>query len=632
MERWTPSKSAELYSVNEWGSGYFAVGENGNIIVRPKLGSDHSIDLHELVSTLHRRGVELPIIFRFNQIIDSQLERLYNAFQSAIENYGYQNRYRLAFPTKVNQQRHVVEAIQRAGRPFEIALEVGSKPELIAVLAMLDRPNEMLLCNGYKDAEYLELALLGRKLGKRSIIIIEQLYELIQVLEVSKRVGVVPELGFRMKPISRGSGKWEESGGENAKFGLSSLEILQAVQKLEEHGMSDCVKLLHFHVGSQVSSIVAIKRVLREAGRMYVELKKLCPALSMFDVGGGLGVDYDGSSTSFECSIDYSLDEYARDVVWAIKTYCDEANIPEPEILSESGRATVAHHSVLVTEVTDVAQGNPGLELEGVPDGDLPKVKELWNIYHDLSVKNLAESFHDAMALREESFSSFLSGDSSLKEHAYVESLFRATCAKARELSFKTKRAPEVIQDADTFLRDTYFCSFSLFQSLPDSWAIDQLFPIVPIHRLEELPSQRGLIADLTCDSDGKIHRFIDTHDIKEHLPLHKFNPDQSYRIGIFLVGAYQETLGDLHNLFGDPNAVHVEIDESGKIVIRDIIEGDTVREVLSYVQYEPQELLEKFRTSIEHSLEEALVTPEEAADLTSKFKRSLDGYTYFIK
>ncbi|MCB0329099.1 MAG: biosynthetic arginine decarboxylase [Bdellovibrionales bacterium] len=632
MESWNSTKSSELYGVSEWGGGYFTVSEAGNILVKPASENDHTIDLYDLISTLRRRGVELPIMLRFNQIIESQITKLNNAFSAAISAYGYQNRYRLAYPIKVNQQAHVVEAVQRAGRKFNAALEVGSKPELLAVLALLDKPGEMLLCNGYKDAEYLELALLGRKLGKRTIIIIEQPYELNEVLAVSERVGVEPELGFRMKPISRGVGKWEESTGENAKFGLTSRELLNSIQLLEKAGKIDCLKLLHLHMGSQVSSIVAIKRVLREAARMYVEVKKLAPELSMLDVGGGLGVDYDGSKTNFDCSVDYSIDEYARDVVWSIKTLCEEEEVPVPEILSESGRATVAHHSVLVTEVTDVALGEPLLSIEAPTDPEFTRAHELWHNFQELSVKNLSEGFHDAIAINEETFTAFLQGHVSLEERAYVESLFRATCVKARDLSRKTRRAPEEIEKGEKFLRDIYFCSFSLFQSLPDSWAIDQLFPVIPIHRLSEKPNRRGVIADLTCDSDGKIDKFIDVKDVRDSIDLHELDPVNPYYVGMFLVGAYQETLGDLHNLFGDANAVHVEVDSSGKVLLKDIVEGDTVREVLTYVQYEPQDLLEKFRTSIEASLADESLTPEEAAELTAKFRRSFDGYTYFVK
>ncbi|MCB9030410.1 MAG: biosynthetic arginine decarboxylase [Deltaproteobacteria bacterium] len=632
MESWNSTKSSELYGINEWGNGYYSVGTSGNVQVHPTKDRGKSLDIYELVSTLKRRGIELPVVLRFDQIIESRISEINNAFRAAIEAYEYGNRYRHAYPIKVNQQYQVVRAVQDAARNFEGALEVGSKPELIAVLAMLDRRGEVLLCNGYKDAEYLELAILGRKLGKRTIIIIEQPYELHEVLRVAEKVGVEPELGFRMKPLSRGVGKWEGSTGENAKFGLTSLELLNGARYLQQVGKIHCLKLLHFHMGSQVSSIVAIKRVMREAARMYVEVKKLAPDLEILDVGGGLGIDYDGSKTNSDCSVNYSVEEYARDVVWSIKTVCEEEGTPVPEILSESGRSTVAHHSVLVTEVTDVSIGKPALDFEPPEDKEHARAQELWQIFQSMSVKNLSESFHDAMSIHEECFSAFMQGNVGLDERAYVDSLFRATCVKAKLLSKQARRTPEELENGEKFFRDTYFCSFSLFQSLPDSWAINQLFPIMPIHRLNDEPNRRGIIADLTCDSDGKIDRFIDVKEIQESLPLHELSLEDPYYIAIFLVGAYQETLGDLHNLFGDANAVHVDIDQNGKAVLKTIVEGDTVREVLSYVQYNPQELIEKFRFSIETALEDESVTPEQAADLTAKFKRSLDGYTYFVK
>ena len=631
MEVWNTDKSSELYGINEWGAGYFSIEAGGNTHVHP-LRNSHSLDLFDLISTLKRRGIDLPVIVRFDQIIESQIQELNQAFTAAIGSYSYQNRYRLAYPIKVNQQFHVVEAVQEAGREYEAALEVGSKPELIAVLAMLDKPAEMLLCNGYKDAEYLELALLGRKLGKRTIIIIEQLYELHEVLRIAERLGVEPELGFRMKPLSRGCGKWEASGGDNAKFGLNSRELLSGIACLKEQNALHYLSLLHFHMGSQVSSIVAIKRVMREAARMYVEVKKLAPALSILDVGGGLGVDYDGSQTNSECSINYCVDEYARDVVWAIKSACDEEGIEHPEIMSESGRFCVAHHSVLVMEVTDVSPGEPMEDLLPTSEPSHKRAQELWYILDTMHVKNLSESFHDALSIHEETFSAFLQGTVSLEERAAVDTLFRATCSKARQLARKTRHVPEELDQSERYLRDTYFCSFSVFQSLPDSWAIGQLFPVMPIHRLNEKPTRKGLVADLTCDSDGKIDRFIDIKDPRESLPLHEYHNDEPYYVASFLVGAYQETLGDLHNLFGDVNVVHVRLDENGKPVLDHVLEGETMRDVLAHVEYNGQELVERFRASIEIALRDNRLTPEQAADLTARYKRSLDGYTYFVK
>lgn len=632
IDRWSVDKSRELYAIREWGRDYFDISDEGHVIVRPNSQMDVGVDLFDLVHTLERRGVELPIILRFNDIIRSQITRIHSAFDEAIKKYSYGSSYRLAFPIKVNQQRHVIEAVQKAGREYGVALEVGSKPELIAVLAVHDVPDAVFLCNGYKDSEYIELALMARKLGRRSIIIVEQFHELDTVLSMAEQLGVQPEVGLRMKPLSRSAGKWEASSGANAKFGLSSLQIMRAVEELERRGASSCLKLLHYHVGSQISSILAVKRVLREATRVYAEIKALNPSLSILDVGGGLAVDYDGSKTSFQFSMDYTVEEYARDVVWAVHTMCEEEGIEAPEIMSESGRATVAHHAVLVTSVTDVAIGRPpALEVQ-IGEETHRLVKELRSVYEEMSAKNFIEGFHDALGLREEILNAFLQKDLSLQERAQGEELFRAAIARARELSLGAKKIPEELEKIDKALRDLYFCNFSLFQSIPDSWAIDQLFPIIPLHRLTEKPTRKAMIADLTCDSDGKIDQFIDIHDVRSELPLHEVRESENYYLGVFLVGAYQEILGDLHNLFGDTNAVHIEINAQGQIEVKDIVEGDTVREVLSYVQFEPGELVERFRRSLEESLSAGKITPEEVRELMRKFRQSLDGYTYLVK
>ena len=632
LERWTIDKSVELYSLSEWGGNIFFAGDTGNVCVRPTPETDGHVDLFDLASSLEQRGVELPILFRFDGVIRSRIERINSAFSAAIKQYNYGNRYRLAYPVKVNQQRHVVEAVRRSGEDFQVALEVGSKPELIAVLAVHDNPGAMFLCNGYKDAEYIELALTARKLGRRSIIIVEQFYELETILEVAEKLGVEPEIGFRFKPLTRSAGKWEASSGENAKFGLSSSQMIEAVHKLKKHGKLDWVSLLHFHVGSQISSIVAIKRVLREATRMYAELRRLCPKLSLFDVGGGLGIDYDGSKSNYACSVDYSEDEYARDVVWAIGTMCDEVGIPPPEIISESGRATVAHHSVLVTAVTDVASTRV-LEEPSEPAKSSHRIlRDLYVVFKEMTSKSFQENFHDALGLREEFLSAFIQGGLTLEERAQAEILFRATVHRAREFSLSARFVSDELKQVDLVLRDQYFCNFSLFQSLPDSWAIDQLFPVMPIHRLHEEPTRHAILADLTCDSDGKIDRFIGKHDIERSLRLHELSADEPYYLGLFLLGAYQEILGDLHNLFGDTNVVHVELDESGRPRISEIVEGDTVKEVLSFVQYEPQNLIDRFRAAIETAVSEGRITNEDSKDLVKRFRQSLDGYTYLVK
>jgi len=631
MERWTTEKSAELYGIDAWGAGYFRINQSGNIAVHPDGTNDLSLDLHDAVNQLVRRGIDLPVILRFDGIIRNQIKRINKAFHSAIQEYGYKNRYRLAYPIKVNQQRHVVDAIRNTGREYGIALEVGSKPELLAVLTIHDAEDSLLLCNGYKDTEYIELALLGRKLGRRSIIIIEQLYEVEMVLEAAKKLGIEPELGLRMKPSARGAGKWEASGGENAKFGLSTFEIIKAIEMLKEAGKLDWIKLLHFHVGSQVSSIVAIKRVLREGTRMYAEIAKLCPSLCFFDVGGGLGVDYDGSRTNFESSMDYSVDEYARDVVWAISNACQTDGISHPEILSESGRATVAHHSVLVASVTDVSPGIATASLEAPPKEFNKLVHDLYWVHEQLNVKNCQEGLHDAIGLREVILNAFLQGEISLHERAYSDALFKLVISKAKGCASELRYVPEEFQKIDNLLRDLYFCNFSLFQSIPDSWAIGQLFPVMPIHRHSEEPTRNAFIADLTCDSDGKIDKFTDLRDVKSSLPLHEFSYDTPYLLGVFLIGAYQEILGDLHNLFGDTNAVHLGVSEDGQLELLEVVEGDTVREVLQYVQWEPQELLERLRTSMEGLVRTNRLSPEESAQITRRIRQAFEGYTYLV-
>lgn len=631
MERWTVSSSAELYRVDAWGGGYFGINEQGHVVVKPNRNGA-SCDLYEMVNALLQRGIEAPILFRFDGIIRDRVKYLQTAFDDAIREVGYQGAYRITYPIKVNQQRHVVDTVRLAGRDNCLGLEVGSKPELLAVLAIHDTPGALLLCNGYKDTEYIELALLARKIGRRSVIIIEQLYELQYVLDVSAQLGVEAEIGIRMKPMTKGSGRWESSAGEAAKFGLNTSEIVAAIARLKEVGKSDWLKLLHFHIGSQITSISAIKKALRETTRMYVEIAKLCPSLQFLDVGGGLGVDYDGSRTNFESSMNYTVEEYARDTVAAVEQACREANIPHPDIISESGRAIVAHHSVLITEAIDVAPYVP-TELEPqTPPSKHPLLERLTEMQRELSVKNCQETWNDALELKDEMLSLFINGDLNLEERAYAEAGFKHLLSKIKHTMAGLKYVPEDMEKIDGMLRDLYFCNFSLFQSVPDSWAIDQLFPIMPIHKLEQEPKRRAFMADLSCDSDGKIERFIDLKDVNNYLRLHEIENGSRYYIAIFIVGAYQEILGDLHNLFGDTNAVHVNIDDDGVPEITHVVEGDTIREVLSYVQYDPQDLVERLRISIEKSLRSGQLQPEGAAKLQKRYREALEAYTYLVK
>jgi arginine decarboxylase len=631
MENWNTAKSAETYFIEAWGAGYFGINPQGNLAVYPERNPARSLDLYQLIDSLVKRGIEVPILIRFDGIVRDRVRSIQDAFANATKEFGYKGSYRLAYPIKVNQQRHVVDSVRLAGKQREIGLEVGSKPELLAVLAIHDTPGGLLICNGYKDAEYIELALLARKLGRRSIIVVEQPYEIESIMQISERIGVEAEIGIRMNPVTRGSGRWEGSAGEGARFGLNSYEVIEAIQKLKARGKENWVKLLHFHVGSQITSIGAIKRVLRETTRMYTELAGICPSLSILDIGGGLAVDYDGSRTNFPSSMNYSIEEYARDVVWSVLTCCDEAGVKHPDLVSESGRAIVAHHAVLVTEVTDVAPVLDAVDALQPPPSENDILREIFELYETVSVKNCHEALHDALGLKDEILLRFVQGNLSLPERAYADQGLKYLLAKIDRLSTNLKHIPEDLAKLGPSLRDMYFCNFSVFQSLPDLWAIDHLFPVMPIHRLDSEPTRRAYIADLTCDSDGKIDRFIDLKDVKPYVLLHEYRPHEPYYLGLFLVGAYQEILGDLHNLFGDTNAVHIDMNAEGEIDIAEVIEGDTIREVLSYVQFSPEDLQERLRRSIEVSLKNGTLTPEESAKLQKRFREGLEGYTYFV-
>lgn len=622
-----PRKDSAKFWIKNWGQGYFDINEKGNLAVKP--GRDkRTCDLYELVQALVQRGIEAPILIRFDGIIRDRLRNLYSAFDSAIKKYGYKNQYQLAYPIKVNPQNHVVNAVHEAGQNRQIGLEVGSKPELLS--ALTNNTEGLLLCNGYKDAEYIELALWGRKIGRKTMIIIEQPYELKIVLEVAKRLNVEAEVGFRMKPFNKGSGRWESSGGDLAKFGLSTHEIVSCVDQLKSAGKGHWAKLLHYHMGSQVPTIATIKKVLSEAARMYTELAKELPSLSYFDVGGGLAIDYDGSKSSNESSMNYQIDEYARDVVSSIGETCDKANIPHPIIISESGRAIVAHHAILITEVIDVAATvNLQEEIEKPPT-EHSILQNLYALYQSATTENCEEVFHDAQEQKEAILNSFIFEEMSLAERAYGERLYKLIITKVCTLAKNLEFIPEEIENIEKTLLDVYFCNFSVFQSLPDSWAINQIFPVMPIHRLLEEPTRRAIIADLSCDSDGKIDNFSSRTGQQYFTYLHETR-SQPYYLGIFLVGAYQEILGGMHNLFGDTNIAHVELDKEGNWTITHVVEGDTIKEVLDYVEYNTDELNIRLRNLIEKAVKMGLVSNEEAAKIQKKFKQSMDSYTYLI-
>ena len=618
----------DSYYIERWGDGYFSINPQGNVTVKPG-GNEQEGDLYELTRSLVQRGIEAPILIRFNGIIRDRIRVLFGAFQMAIEEYNYRGGYQMAFPIKVNPQRHVVETVQEAGRNFKIGLEVGSKPELISVMASDKNPDSLLLCNGYKDSDYISLALLASKLGRGTLIIIEQAYELNLVLEASEKLGIEAQIGFRMKLSHQGTGRWQSSGGEQSKFGLFSHEIVACLEELEKHKKTHWVKLLHYHCGSQITSIDSIKKALAEGVRMYTELAKDYPSLCYFDVGGGLAVDYDGSKTVADSSMNYSLEEYARNVVYVIGEACLEAEVPDPIIITESGRAIAAHHSVLITEVIDVTSSPPLMEkLDPPSDHDI--LLTLVSMYEELSEDNCREFFHDVMEFKERILQEFILGNLSLKERAFAEKVCSLLLVRIRQLFRQLSDYRDETEVLDTILQETYFCNFSVFQSLPDSWAIGQLFPIMPIHRLLEKPTHKAVLADLSCDSDGSIDCFISQKGTNSSIKLHEYK-GVPYYIGIFLTGAYQEILGGLHNLFGDTNVVHAELDEEGQWEFSSLVEGDTIEEVLNYVQHNPERLLSQLHVLIERALKTGQLSATESAHLKKKYKQALESYTYLV-
>jgi arginine decarboxylase len=626
-DRWSIAEAGELYDVSRWGKGYFSVGNNGHIWVHPDKEPARGIDLKELVDNLQLRGISLPLLIRFGEILQHRLGEMHQAFQTSISEQGYKGSYCCVYPIKVNQQRQVVEEVFKYGRPYRFGLEAGSKPELLAVLAIADNETP-IICNGFKDDEYIEMAMLSKKIGRQIIPVVEKYTELDLILKHSARVGVRPVIGLRIKLASRGSGRWKSSGGYRSKFGLTVTEGLRALEQLKSLGMEDCLQLLHFHLGSQITNIRQIKAAVIEAARVYVELKRAGAGLNYMDVGGGLGIDYDGSQTDFESSVNYTLQEYANDVVHHIQNVCDEAEVAHPIIISESGRAVAAYHSVLVFNVLGVTGFGDTDALPEIPDDVEQPLIDLQETMKGLSNKNLLESFHDAQQALDSALNLFSLGYLPLQQRSMAESIYWQICRNIQKLGKQLDYFPEELEGLDGLLSDTYFCNFSLFQSMPDSWAVKQLFPIMPIHRLQEEPFRHGILGDISCDSDGKVDQFIDRRDVKKTLPLHSFN-GEPYYLGAFLVGAYQEILGDLHNLFGDTNAVHVRLDGNGSVVLEAVIRGDTVREVLDYVQFKTPALLEQFRTDVETAVREGRIGYEESGSLLRFYEEGLNGYTY---
>ena len=628
MKKWTIEDSRELYNINGWGVSYFGVNDKGNVYVTP-CKDKTQIDLREVMDELALRDVTSPVLLRFPDILDNRIEKTASCFDLAKKEYGYKGENFIIYPIKVNQIQPVVEEIISHGRKFNLGLEAGSKPELHAVLAVQCQSDSLIICNGYKDQAYIELALLAQKMGKRIFIVVEKLNELETIATVAKKLNVKPNLGIRIKLASSGSGKWEESGGDASKFGLTSAELLQALDIMEKKGWHDCLKLIHFHIGSQITKIRRIQTALREASQFYINLHKMGYKVEFVDCGGGLGVDYDGTrSSNSESSVNYSIQEYVNDCIYTFVEAADKNELPHPNLITESGRSLTAHHSVLVIDVLETAS-LPEMpeEFEAKPN-DHKLVKDLYDIWDNLSARSMLEDWHDAEQIREEALELFSHGIVDLKTRAEIERMYWSVAHEINVLAKNIKHVPEELKNLDKLLADKYFCNFSLFQSLPDSWAIDQLFPIVPIQRLNERPTRNATLQDITCDSDGKIANFVAEGHTSHVLPIHSLKKNESYYLGIFLVGAYQEILGDMHNLFGDTNAVHISV-KDGKYHIDQIIDGETVEEVLDYVQYNPKKLVRQLEIWVTKSVKAGKISLEEGKEFLSNYRSGLYGYTY---
>lgn len=622
---WSTQRAAELYQTQGWGNGFFGINEAGNMVAIPD--GQHSIDLKVLCDELAAKELYAPILLRFSDMLRQRMQQIHNRFQIALEESEYQGRYFGVYPIKVNQQRQVVEEIVEFGAEFNWGLEAGSKPELHATLAMLEDVEGLIVCNGYKDREFIELAMIGRKMGKQVFIVVEKPNELDMILDATKRFGVEPLIGLRCKLAATSHGLWEDSGGDNSKFGLAPSELMAVVDKLQAAGLLHCLRLLHFHIGSQVPQIRRIKQAMQEAARFYVEMRKLGAPITFMDVGGGLGVNYDGSISSNISSVDYSLQEYANDIIWTMKGVCDDEDLPHPNIISESGRALVAHHAVLIIDVLGVSRRSMGAALQE-PGEDAPmQLRQLWLTLQDLDEINPREALHDVVSLRDDVNKLFTLGHCSLLERSQADEFYWFILGLLLKKIDKDE-INQMIPGIQKQLADRYFCNFSLFQSLPDAWAIDQVFPVVPIHRLNEEPTREGILVDITCDSDGKIEHFPTDQGVVDTLPLHELKPDEDYLIGIFLTGAYQEILGDLHNLFGDTHAVHIRMDGEG-YEMEQVVEGESVAEVLDYVQFHEKVLVDRMRRQLTEAKSSGRITAKEFTAFLNYYREGLKGYTY---
>ncbi len=634
-EAWKIEDSEQQYRIKGWGEPYFSINAAGHVTVSPQGDRGGSLDLFDLVSSLQQRNLALPLLIRFSDILEHRIERLNACFAKAIARYNYEGVYKGVFPVKCNQQRHLIEDLVKFGKPYQFGLEAGSKPELMIAIATLDNPGALLICNGYKDREYIETAMLAQKLGHTTIIVLEQIEEVEIAIAAAQSLGIKPSLGVRAKLNAKGIGRWGVSSGDRAKFGLTIPEIIMVVDRLKEVNMLDSLQLLHFHIGSQISSISVIKDAIVEASKIYVELVQLGAKMKYLDVGGGLGVDYDGSQTNFHASKNYDLQNYANDIVAEVREACNEKNIPVPTLISESGRAVVSHQSVLIFDVLSTCEVRTDLPQPSKnPEHQI--VRNLWETYESISEENYREAFYDANQFKEEALTRFKLGYLSITERSRAEQLYWACCQKILNIAKQEEYMPEDLEELEQIMASIYYINLSVFQSAPDSWAIDQLFPIMPIHRLDEEPTRRGILADLTCDSDGKIDQFIDLKDIKHVLELHpleiepgsRANEHKPYYLGLFLGGAYQEIMGNLHNLFGDTNAVHIKLTPKG-YKIEHVVKGDTMKEVVGYVQYDAEDLIESIRQKTEQALLEKRITIQESQRLLQNYEHSLEQYTY---
>ena len=628
MEKYGIDDAMNLYGIDSWGAGYFRINEEGHLVVAPTSDDARVIDLEKEVEDLARKGVTTPLLMRFPQLLESQVKNLCNSFRKAMSEYGYSRDYKPVYPIKVNQHRFVVSELMEAGWKYNLGIEVGSKPELLGALALETPPDSLLICNGFKDMAYLSNAILARKIGKNVVIVVEKPYELENLIQIIKDRGVKPFIGFRVRLHSKGSGKWEKSGGVTSKFGLSTAQLLEGIQELKKARLLDCLKMFHFHIGSQITEIRRLKTAIKEAARVYAKARKMGVGIEFLNVGGGLGVDYDGSRTSSDASVNYTVQEYANDVVYTIKDVCENENVPEPDIVSESGRAMTAYHSLLVVDVRAEISARTMQKLKPSPK-DPQVIGDLFFILKSITVKNYREFYHDALEHRDEMFSLFNLGLLSLEERARGEACFWEVAAKAVRHAKTQKFVADEFVELEKQLHEKVVCNFSVFQSIPDHWALDQLFPVVPIHRLREKPDRRATLVDITCDSDGEIDKFVDLKDIKEALELHGLNGSDPYHLAIVMMGAYQDTMGDLHNLFGSVNEAHMVVDDEAKVHVKRIRRGNSVRETLSAFGYDAKDLAARLQAILEDKQSHHGLSPREARALLSEYRGQFDAYTY---